>query len=315
MGLFDKLKKNKEKSAQDREIQEKAEEIVKDAEARGPIDLEGKWQPVYFMWLLFDHEPKLPDPEVMQKALEKKYGPVQCLGAEQTRAFVVPKYTSHFQDGDMPPQVVMFPPQPFKQEDLGPLERSQLWNVPNGQELLAKTTHKILLSDMLAVMDYPQRCELLMDYMEAAVELLPDCLGVWFPHAWKLFTADYIRNHDIPRQDRFVYFGVNVRFFNVEGSEDMVIDSLGMYAMGLPDVQYHFHSLDPNALVNLAYNLCSYIYDNDAPIKSGETVDGLKDGRISQEVQWRCQYENALIGPKRELMDVCPGEFAAGGRA
>ncbi|MCI8869515.1 MAG: DUF4261 domain-containing protein [Lawsonibacter sp.] len=303
MGFLDKLK-NK-----GREAEEKTAEPE-----RKPQDLEGKWQPVYFMWLLFDREPQLPSPEAMQSALEKKYGPVDSLGTEESRAFAVPKYMAQFQDGQMPAQVVMFPPQPFVQEELGVLERSQLWNVPDGQELLSRATHKVLLSDMMAVMDYPKRCELLMDYMEAAVELFPDCLGVWFPHAWKLFAADYIRNHTIPREDRFVCFGVNVRFFNIQDSRDKVVDSLGMYAVGLPDVQYHFRDLDPNAVVDHAYNLCSYLFAHNAPIKGGETVDGLRDGRLCREVQWCCQYENALIAPKRELMDVCPGEYAAGGR-
>lgn len=38
------------------------------------------------------------------------------------------------------------------------------------------------------------------------------------------------------------------------------------------------------------------------------------NGNMSQEVQWRCQYEDALIQPVRCVMDICPGEYAAGNR-
>ena len=43
-------------------------------------------------------------------------------------------------------------------------------------------------------------------------------------------------------------------------------------------------------------------------------IDGLLNGNMSQEVQWSCQYEDALIQPVRCVMDICPGEYAAGNR-
>ena len=49
---------------------------------------------------------------------------------------------------------------------------------------------------------------------------------------------------------RFIRFGVNVRFFNIQGTEDMLIDTVGMSTLFLPDVQYHFHGMDPNWVVN-----------------------------------------------------------------
>lgn len=52
----------------------------------------------------------------------------------------------------------------------------------------------------------------------------------------------------------------------------------------------------------------------DCPIKSGETIDGIRDGRICRDVQWRCQYENALIQPSRQVIDINMGEYASGRR-
>ena len=167
---------------------------------------------------------------------------------------------------------------------------------------------------MSAGLEYKQRCELLMDWLETALKQFPNCAAVWVAPAGKLFTAQMIREHRIYRKDRFVYFCVNARFFNIQGTDDQIVDTLGMYAVGLPDVQYHFRGLDPNRVVSHAYNVVSYLFDRDAPVKSGETLDGLLDGNMSQEVQWRCQYEDALIQPVRCVMDICPGEYAAGNR-
>ena len=94
----------------------------------------------------------------------------------------------------------------------------------------------------------------------------------------------------------------------------MLVDTLGMSTLFLPDLQYHFHDMDPNWVVNHAYNVAAYILENDNPIESGETVDGIVDGRISQEVQWRCQYEEAMVQPARPVLDIEMGEYASGQR-
>ena len=64
-----------------------------------------------------------------------------------------------------------------------------------------------------------------------------------------------------------------------------------MSTLFLPDLQYHFQDMDPNAVVNHAYNMLLYIFDNANPIKLGDHVDGIKDGKMSTEVQWKVQYE------------------------
>lgn len=94
----------------------------------------------------------------------------------------------------------------------------------------------------------------------------------------------------------------------------MLIDTVGMSTLFLPDLQYHFHGMDPNWVVNHAYNAASYILEHDNPIKDGETVDGVTDGQMSREIQWKCQYEDALIQPPRGVLDIHMGEFAAGQR-
>jgi len=94
----------------------------------------------------------------------------------------------------------------------------------------------------------------------------------------------------------------------------MLIDTVGMSTLFLPDLQYHFHDMDPNWVVNHAYNVASYILEHDNPIQDGETIDGVADGRMCREIQWKCQYEDALIQPPRGVLDIHMGEYAAGGR-
>ena len=46
----------------------------------------------------------------------------------------------------------------------------------------------------------------------------------------------------------------------------MIVDTLGMGTLFMPDLQYHFHSLDPNWLVHHACSTALYIIENDCPI-------------------------------------------------
>ena len=87
-----------------------------------------------------------------------------------------------------------------------------------------------------------------------------------------------------------------------------------MSTLFLPDLQYHFHDVNPNEVVNHAYNVLSYIFDEDNPIKSGDTIDGLLNGHMRPEVQWTIQYEESLIQPVRTVIDINMGEYASGNR-
>lgn len=75
-----------------------------------------------------------------------------------------------------------------------------------------------------------------------------------------------------------------------------------------------FHGMDPNWVVNHAYNMASYLFDNENPIKDGDTIDGIADGEMNRAVQWVCRYEQALIQPAREVIDVSMGAYASGNR-
>jgi len=266
------------------------------------------------MQLLFDKPPCMPNISDLENSLNEKFGEVKNISNDELIVFAVNKYITQFKDGSSPVQLAMSKATKFEQEKLSDIERSQLWNVKNGKELLNTITYKIQILDLMCFLDYKDRCNLLMDWLEVAVSLFPECKGIWIPSAGKLFTADDVRNHQIENDDRFVYFCVNTRLFNIQNSDEMLVDTLGMYAIGLTDVQYHFHGLDPKAIVNHAYNVASYIFSSEQEINNGETIDGLDNNTTSQDVQWKCQYEESLVQPKRVVLDICPTGYAAGNR-
>lgn len=272
---------------------------------------------VFIMHLLMKEPCEMPEKEYMTSIMKKHLGQVECFTHDKDVAgFIIPKYTVEFKEGSMPPQLMVTACTDRKKHKVDPMTVSQMWDCQEDRErILKECSYHVVATDMLASgMDYKDRAEMLMDYLEALVEMYPQCEAVLFQTSGKMFTAEQIREHMIPEEDRFIYFAVNVRFFNVSGTEDMLIDTLGMSTLNLPDLQYHFHDMEPNWVVNHAYNLLSYIYENNSPIESGETVDGVTDGHMDENVQWKCHYEESLIQPGREVLDICMNEYASGDR-
>ncbi|MCI8669723.1 MAG: DUF4261 domain-containing protein [Lachnospiraceae bacterium] len=282
-------------------------------------DLSKKEQPglVFVMQLLMKNKCEMPKQENMTEIMQKHLGKVRCFVHEENMAgFTAENYRVEFEQGSIPPQLMITECIKFPADRIDDFTRSQMWDCQEDRDrILSECGYQVIATDMLAGnMEYPNRADMLMDYLEALVEMYPECEAVYFQTSGKMFTAENIRNHRIPRESRFIYFAVNVRFFTIEGTEDMLVDTLGMSTLFLPDLQYHFHGMEPNWVVNHAYNLLSYIYDNNNPIENHETVDGVIDGSMNQTVQWQCHYEDALIQPARSVLDICMNQYASGTR-
>ncbi len=198
----------------------------------------------------------------------------------------------------LPAQVLMSDFENFDGNNIDLMQRSQLWDCPEKDEILANCKYKIMLSDFMASgLPYKERCAMLTEWLETTLELFPDCVAVWTPSSGKLLTREQVLNNPWAAPTRFLHFGMNIRLFNIQNTNDMMVDTLGLYAIGLPDIQYHFHDLDPNAVVNHAYNAAAYIFDTDASIKDGETIDGISEQDIDRSIQWKCQYERSSSNP------------------
>ena len=279
---------------------------------------EADFSHVYYMHLLFREEGERLMAETLQEELEKRYGRTDLVtdADHKLTSFALFRYLVEYKDEEkIPAQVMMMDYQPFDQERIDAFQRSQFWDCPQSGQILDKCRYELILADFLAAgLPYTERCDMLAGWLDLVLRLLPECEAVWFPASGKLLTREQLLENPYEDGLRFIYFGVNARFFTIDGSEDCVVDTLGLYAIGLPDVQYHYHGLDPNRVVNHAYNTAIYIFENHAPIKSGETIDGISENGIDRSQQWKCQYERALIQPVRDVMDICAGEYASGGR-
>ena len=267
--------------------------------------------------MLFKEPVSMPEKETMTAVMEKHIGSVACFCHDKkTAGFAAQDHIAEFKDGKVPVQLMVTGCDRVKGKGFDAFLMSQMWDCQEDRErIFRECRYQVVATDMLAAaLPALERANLDADFMEALAELYPTCEAFYFQNCGKLFLAEDVRSHQIEGPDRFIRFGVNVRFFNIQGTEDMLIDTVGMSTLFLPDIQYHFRGMDPNWVVNHAYNLASYILANDNPIEDEETVDGVENGRMDRKVQWKCRYEDALIQPPRAVLDIHMGGYAAGER-
>lgn len=273
--------------------------------------------PVFIIHLLMEDKCVIPEKESMVKIMEKHLGDVQCNKFENNMTgFLALNYTTHFKDAeDAPPQLMITECQKIEKPLLDDVSRSQLWDCEDSEQILNICKYQVIANDMMAVgMYYKDRADMLVNYVEALVEMFPSCKAVLFENSKKMMTREEILNNSYPKETKFIYYAVHARYFKNQDSDDYLVDTLGMSTFFMPDLQYYFHGMNPNNAIQSAYSLLCYMFENENPIKSGDTVNGTVDGEINPDVKWKVYYTDAMMKPERAVIDVNTGEFASGKR-
>lgn len=312
MGLF-----KKKKSGQT-EPEQKQEDL------REMMDATIRPGGVFMVQLLMKEPCETPSMERMTEVLARHIGRVETVKPTGDLAdtmngvtlFAVMEHGAHFANGEGSVQVAIMPCETFHPEKIDEMKRSQMWDCRQDRDrILTECKYCIFANDLLGgAMEPFERANFLMDYLEALMELFPTCEAVYSLNSGKLILADIIRNREAEGLGRYVRYIVNARFFNINGTNDHVVDTLGLSLLYIEDLQYHFHDMDPNWVVGHAYSMANYILANHCPIKDGDTIDGVSDGQLNQNLQWKCHFEDALIKPNRAVLDIHMNEYAAGRR-
>ena len=286
------------------DFKDKVKELFSKEEAQGSI---------FVMRLLFEDKCSMPKIKDMETIMKKHISSAEFIVNDgRVAAFDVMEFAKYKDPEDktdyIAPQLLIANCKPADRWGIDDVTRSQLWNCKGGEVYIDYCKYMVVASDLLAdTIEYKDRANMLMDYMEALMEMFPSCKAVFIDNSCTIFTREQILGHEIERDERFLYFAVNKRFFTVEGTEEMIVDTLGMSTLRLPDLQYHFHDADPNDVADHALDVMWHLYCNGCSIESGDKIDGMMDGDL-----WKCQYEESLIAPSRPVMDIDMGKFAAG---
>lgn len=272
---------------------------------------------VFVIHLLMDKPCGMPNRDNMIEIMNKYLENVECMHYDKKVVdFVSKKYLiTNEKEIDLPVHLLISECVEINEPIMDDIAKTQLWDVENGIDILDSCNYQVVATDFLAdFLNYKDRANMLVEYIEALVELYPTCKAVVFDTSKKMLKREDIVNCKISKEHRFIHYAVNIRYFNITGTNDMLVDTLGMSTLFMPDLQYHFHAINPDQIINHAYNFLIYIFDNDNPIKNRDTIDGLKNKDSNENLKWKVQYEDSLIQPIREVIDVNTLEYASGNR-
>ena len=268
---------------------------------------------IYFYKLLFENKPTLPNIELIKKNIRKYYNDIDVIYSDKHIYHIfINELKVKYEDVKemMPVQLLMPNAMEFDYTSISDYYYNQMWDIKDAKCLIKNCNYEIMLSDFLASgLDYKVRTSLLNNWLYVSLKLFDNCIAVYNEQSGKLLTREQLLNNNYPKDLRFLFSGVNIRFFKVNDTNDMIVDTLGMYAIGLPDVQYHFCNLDFNQIISHALNIVAYIFDKGNIIKSGDSIQS-----IFENIKWKCQYERSLLKPYREILDINTLEYAAGKR-
>lgn len=288
------------------------------------------FHPVYMVELLFNSLPVINRVR-LQEALSRYTGQVRLTVKEQTSGtnkgkqtqetnpqdetraaaeasaemlvFYHMDYKVSFQEGDIPAQTCMLAASEVKDHSRFAGALQQAWHWTEAEQVVREARYSIRLHDMFtAAMPRKQRLGLFQKMLQAVLEVLPCEAMYWYgsdklvePTAYKLSQE----------REEHLYAAMNVRMYQAGGTEELrelVMDTVGLSALGVPDVQCHFTGLDPDTVAQTLLGAAYYIFDQGDVLQDGQTL-GSSGGR-----RWRCEHQASLIAPGRYVIDLDPGD-------
>jgi Domain of unknown function (DUF4261) len=100
---------------------------------------------------------------------------------------------------------------------------------------------------------------------------------------------------------------VNVRLYRVDApgvaEGRLIMDTLGLHALGLPDLQIDYRWLEPGAVARTLFAAAGYIFQQGDVIEDGHSIEGSLPG-----TRWSAQHTQSTVEPPREVIALDPGE-------
>ncbi|AWB47049.1 hypothetical protein DCC85_18925 [Paenibacillus sp. CAA11] len=215
-----------------------------------------------------------------------------------------------YEEGELPAQTSIMPASRRPDPAQYAAALQQAWHWPEAQTVLEQCESSLILTDLCAGgLPYQERLELFMGVLRALVETAP-CEAIYWRSSDKLVEPAALLQ--ALEEGQTLYGALSIRLYNVPSQEEerqeMVMDSCGLAALGIPDVQCHFYNMNPNSVAGLLMDIAYYLYNQGDIISDGETVGA------DESQRWVCEHQYSLASPRRVVLDLNPGEgYYAGG--
>ncbi|MBM3998564.1 MAG: DUF4261 domain-containing protein [Planctomycetes bacterium] len=268
----------------------------------------------YFIELLYAEPPSIPKADLFDALKDRCPGiaPLVRDADSDLLAFVHTRHSVRYRDGTLPAQcLIAESSKPTSPDRLVDAVR-QSWRFPEVESLIEDAGVSMLVSDLMASgLPHKDRLGLFQQCVAAVLETAMPLAIHWSPTQQIIPPRAYLDAVADPSVHLFARPGaLNVRLFRITGydgaedasCEDLLMDTLGLAALGLPDLQCHFRRLEPNDVSHVLYNTAIYLFDEGPVIETGHTIAGVRE-----DDRWECRGMEAIWKPAREVLDIDPG--------
>jgi len=209
-----------------------------------------------------------------------------------------------FAEGSIPAQATIFVPDENK-IDFSELHNSfgQSWGWIEAEETVRKCSYEILLTDLMSRnLDYKERIEYFQKFVASIVSAMNPS-AVWIRNSEIILEpTDFLEKSSQNNYQNINTF-MNVRLFNIQETEgEMIMDTLGLNSLGLPDFEFRFTNYDAQQIAGLLFNYGHYIFENGVVIEHGNTIEG-----IEENSKWKCYFNHSQLEPKRIVIEINNG--------
>ncbi len=255
----------------------------------------------YEVTLYFEEQPTLKG-EALLNGIKNRLGKAVLLTEEAgTISFELEDYT--LTDSE---EKVAFD---VKLTDIGPIPAvfekyaSQSWSWPEASDLTGRINYQLTLSDRIGYGLPPKERVVLFQVALYCLTEYTGPIGIqWHASHQLIDPAVYLGN--VPGDEDYdLLFGpLNVRLYSVKDTEDdTVMDTVGMAALGIVDIQCCFYGFDKEAMADLLYHYGTYVFWNGDVIKEGQTIEG-----INPVEKWGVRHELSQLEPRRPVINIGP---------
>jgi len=271
--------------------------------------------PLLITELLYQTPPEFDPDEFRQRmALSLPHADIVTGGDKQPVTLVGHQnHRTQFEGGkSIPAQTAVMLGSPFIAERFESAI-GQSWGWPEARDAVTRCRHQIIVTELMThTLDRKIRLELYEATLCEVMAVAPPA-AVFCSSAERIIEPEAIIRAALSKDpaEQFAPF-LNVRLIRVgeQESDELLMDTRGLAAMGLPDLQVHFRDLDPTSVASLLYNCGFYVFEHGDCIENGHTIQGL-----TPDQKWTCQHQPSLLPPARTVVDFNPGgPFAAGDR-
>lgn len=201
------------------------------------------------------------------------------------------------------PQVLMaVTDEPLAYDKLRPAIQ-QTWDWPEAAAIVAEHKATVLITDFHAEqLRYQARLELIHHCVAAVLGLAP-CLALHWQASQHLFPPDRYLAERQANPDPLLA-ALHVRHFAGQDPlvPETVSDTLGLAALGQPDVECHYTGIDQAAMTPILQRIAHNIFAAGGPQSLDQTLQGL-----TEQPTWRWRTRLALTPPVREVVALDPG--------